>query len=119
MVKGIGVDVLEIERFKKFSSDQDFIKQFLNENEISTVLTTNRSNYLQVAKIFAIKEALLKAFGTGLYYGYFWHNIEISAKWEVNLSGYLKDVYERLDVKKINISLGHTKNTLTAIVILE
>lgn len=119
MIKGIGVDVIDLLRFKKIISDQDFINQILNDREVSSIILANENGYLNLAKIFAIKEAIMKALGTGLYFGYYWHNIEVSPKWEIKLSGYLKDVYDKLSINKINLSFGYSKNTLTAIVILE
>ncbi len=118
MVKGIGVDIVNLDRFKNINNDQDFVNQILSENEISVVLIRN-PKYVQVAKAFALKEATMKALGTGLHYGSYWHNIEISEFWEIKLSGYLKEISDKMKITKINNSFAQTKNYVTAVVILE
>lgn len=118
MVKGIGVDIVNLDRFENINNGQDFINQILSNQEISTILTRN-PKYVQIAKAFALKEAMMKALGTGLYYGSYWHNIEVSEFWEIKLSGFLKEVSEKMKINKINNSITQTKNYVTAVVILE
>jgi holo-[acyl-carrier protein] synthase len=118
MVKGIGVDIVNLDRFENINIDRDFVNQILNDYEISVVLT-RKPKYVQVAKAFALKEATMKALGTGLHYGSYWHNIEISDFWEIKLSGYLKEVSDKMKVNKIYNSFTQTKNYVTAVVILE
>ncbi|MDI6804673.1 MAG: holo-ACP synthase [Bacteroidota bacterium] len=118
MVKGIGVDIVDIDRFKNINNDQDFINQILNDYEIPVVLT-RIPKHVQIAKAFALKEAMMKALGTGLYYGSYWHNIEISELWEIKLSGFLKNISDEMKINKINSSTVQTKNYVSAVVILE
>lgn len=118
MVKGIGVDIVNLDRFENIKNNQDFVNQILNEHEKSVVLSRN-PQYVQVAKAFALKEATMKALGTGLHYGSYWHNIEISELWEIKLSGFLKNISDEMKINKINSSTVQTKIYVAAVVILE
>ncbi|MFH2003158.1 MAG: holo-ACP synthase, partial [Bacteroidota bacterium] len=115
MIKGIGVDIVNLDRFENIDNDQDFVNQILSDYEISVVLTRN-PKYVQVAKAFALKEATMKALGTGLYYGSYWHDIEVSEFWEIKLSGYLKEISDKMKIKKINNSFAQTKHFVVAVV---
>ncbi|MDP2209807.1 MAG: holo-ACP synthase [Bacteroidota bacterium] len=118
MVKGIGVDIVNLDRFENINNDRDFVNQILSDYEISVVLTRNPIS-VQVAKAFALKEATMKSLGTGLHYGSYWHNIEISELWEIKLSGFLKEVSDKMQITKINNSFAQTKNYVAAVVIIE
>lgn len=78
MVLGIGNDLVDCRRIEK--SIQRFGKRFLNR--LFTVQEQKRMNQRAhrvagYAKIFAAKEAVLKALGTGLSQGITWHDIEV------------------------------------------
>ncbi len=118
MVKGIGVDIINLDRFENINNNQDFVRQIFSENEISVVMARNLTS-VQVAKAFALKEAVMKALGTGLHFGSYWHNIEISEFWKIELSGYLKEVSDKMKVNKIYNSFSQSKNYVTAVVIIE
>jgi len=67
MIKGIGVDVLEIVRVENVYArhGERFIERILTEREkLEFHQRKNKANYL--AKQFAAKEAIAKSFGTGI-----------------------------------------------------
>lgn len=102
MLKGIGVDITRIKRFNNVKNKGRFLKQFLNDEEISEANETNNKNRYWTA-LFAIKEAIFKAFKTGLYFGSYWHDINIKKDFEVNLSGYFGKIIKsrtRISVSK-------------------
>ena len=75
---GIGVDIVDIERIKKIylKYDRKFAKKILSDNEIKIFdLSKNKISFL--AKRFAAKEAIGKAFGIGIMNGYLLKNISI------------------------------------------
>ena len=75
---GIGVDIVDIERIKKIylKYDRKFAKKILSDNEIENFnLSKNKISFL--AKRFAAKEAIGKAFGIGIMNGYLLKNISI------------------------------------------
>ncbi len=89
MLKGIGVDITRIRRYNNVKSKDRFLKQFLNDEEISKANRTNNKNRYPMT-LFAIKEAIFKAFKIGLYFGSYWHDISIKKDFKVNLSGYFR-----------------------------
>ena len=67
MIYGIGTDIVEIKRVASMKSLDTFAKKILSKNEIKTfddLKSSKKISYL--AKQFAAKEAIAKAFGTGL-----------------------------------------------------
>ena len=75
---GIGVDIVDIERIKKIylKYDRKFAKKILSDNEIENFnLSKNKISFL--AKRFAAKEAIGKAFGIGIMNGYLLKNISV------------------------------------------
>lgn len=77
MIVGIGTDILDIRRIQhlidKFSLH--FLKKYFTEQELKFCNT--RSNYIEsLAKIFSIKEAVIKAIENKA--GMKWHYLEIT-----------------------------------------
>lgn len=65
MIYGIGTDITQVSRFKKWLDSPDMIERFFNEKEIMN--NGCESARLQhYAARFAAKEAFSKALGTGL-----------------------------------------------------
>ncbi len=71
MIRGIGIDLIEKSRFSEVS--EEFLGQIFNPCEIESV----KKNSLYAALKFVLKEAILKAIGIGLYFGFFWKEINI------------------------------------------
>lgn len=117
MVVGMGIDLVEIERFRKLKNKEEFLNQFLTEKEITNTPKVNKDFFY--AKTFAIKEAVLKALGCGLEYGSYWHNIEINKDSEASLSGVLGKLAEEKSVTKINITGACSKKYAVGAVLLE
>jgi len=66
MIYGVGVDIVEIERFRKIIErhDDKFAKRVLADKEYNIYLqSNNKPQYL--SKCWAVKEAFVKAMGTG------------------------------------------------------
>jgi holo-[acyl-carrier protein] synthase len=124
LIFGIGIDLVEVDRLR--SSAIKFGDKFLNriftENEIK-YCQTKFNSYQHYAVRFAAKEALLKAIGTGLRSGMTWHQIEIvndtQAKPSIITYGECQKFLQKLEIKKIELSLSHTKDHGVAVVILE
>lgn len=89
MIKGIGVDINRIKRYNDVKNKDRFLEQFLNDEEISEANKPNNRNYYPMA-LFAIKEAIFKAFKIGLYFGSYWYDISIEKDFKVSLSGYFR-----------------------------
>lgn len=79
MIKGIGLDIVEIDRIQKIMNRTDkFQRRILSEREsiIFEQLSENRKIEFLAGR-FAAKEAYSKAYGTGIREGCEFHQIEI------------------------------------------
>ena len=79
MIKGIGLDIIEIERVEKAMARTDKFKdRILSEREIALFTTYSMSRKVEfLAGRFAAKEAFSKALGTGIGTDCKLHDIEI------------------------------------------
>jgi len=117
-IKGIGVDLVEIERFRRVDNKDEFLGQILTEREILDIRGGERQDLLH-ATLFAVKEAVLKALGTGLTLGARWHDIEISRDLKVTLSGAIAETAGAKSVTKIHVSESHSEDYAAALVVVE
>lgn len=79
MIKGIGLDIVEIDRIKKaMNRTEKFQKRILSERELTIFEElSEKRKYEFLAGRFAAKEAFSKANGTGIREGCEFHQIEI------------------------------------------
>ena len=66
MVKGVGLDLCEIARMDRMLTDERFLNRYFTEDEIRYIQSKGKSAAQTLAGIFAAKEALAKALGTGI-----------------------------------------------------
>lgn len=67
MIKGIGIDAIEIDRIKEAMKQDRFIQRILTPKEIEQMSTMNKERQAEfLAGRFAAKEAFSKAWGTGI-----------------------------------------------------
>lgn len=96
MILGLGTDIVNVERIErtlnKFGSH--FIDKTFTVSEAEDIrkfADGSRNQACKAAKIFAAKEAAVKALGTGFNHGVSWLEVEVShdelGKPLVNLSG--------------------------------
>lgn len=123
MILGIGTDIIEVGRIARLLSQQKRFKERIftrREIEYCDHKANNAQNY---AARFAVKEALLKAIGTGWREGVAFQEIEVKnnrkGKPELVLSGAVKKVTEAMGVTNIQVSISHLKDLAIGIVILE
>ena len=124
MILGLGTDIVEVARIA--SSFQRHGEMFLNRvllpDEIAYCLQ-HRQPAPFIAVRFAAKEAIAKAFGTGIGAQLGWLDIEIfrreSGEPFVVLHGNGEKLFSERGVKKLHISLTHTENYAVATAILE
>ncbi|RIW32742.1 holo-ACP synthase [Bacillus salacetis] len=115
MIRGIGLDIVEIERIDKLAERQPkFIKRVLTAAEADHYLSlsgTRRSEFL--AGRFAAKEAFAKACGTGIGAELSFNDIEIRK----DPSG---KPYVAAPVEKgVHLSITHSRDFAAAQVIIE
>jgi len=117
MIKGIGVDIVEIQRFKKALANHQNLSAKLftpGEQEYCRQKARPHRHY---ALRFAAKEAVLKALGIG-FRGVKWTDIEIShddlGKPLVNLNGKTAQKASDLEVREVLISLSFNQANAVA-----
>ena len=124
MILGLGIDIIEVERVaasrEKFG--ERFLNRILHPAEIAYCLShKNPAPFLAVR--FAGKEAISKAFGTGIGAALGWHDMEICRKESgepfVVLHGKGIELLEKRNARAVLISLSHTRVHATAVAVLE
>ena len=118
MIFGIGTDLIEIERVGASYQKEAFRNKIYTKQEQN--LIDGRAQ--KAAGNFAVKEAVVKAFGTG--FGKISPiQIEVlreaSGKPYVALYGEAKRMQEEVQVAKIHVSISNTKEYATAYVVME
>ncbi len=124
MILGIGVDIIEVERIQ--ASHQRFGERFLNRilhpNEIGYCLSYKVPAPFLAAR-FAAKEAISKAFGTGIGAQLGWRDMEIGRKPSGEPFVILHEGGQKLlqarGGQKVLITLSHTQNYAAAVALLE
>ena len=66
MVKGLGLDLCEIVRMERLLADNRFLDRFFTTEEAEYIRSKGKSAAQTMAGIYAAKEALTKALGTGI-----------------------------------------------------
>ena len=124
MIVGIGIDLIEVARVR--DSHERFGEVFLNRillpGEIEYCLGhTHPAPHL--AARFAAKEAIGKAFGTGIGGKFGWHDAEIarseSGQPHVILNAKGMALASRLGGATVHVSLSHLKDHACAVAVLE
>ena len=122
-ILGLGVDIVEINRFKKIKNNKKIIKRIFTTYE--NRYCENKNKILCFAKRFAAKEAFVKALGTGFRDGINLSNIEIrNSKLgmpSIVISKFLKKkIIKKFKLKKFKVflSISDEKNYAIANVII-
>ena len=124
MILGVGIDIIEVARIQ--SSYEKFGERFLNRilraGEIQYCLSYKTPGPFLAAR-FAAKEAISKAFGTGIGAELGWTDMEVARKPSGEPYVVLHDRGQALlaarGANSLRISLSHTQQHATAIAILE
>ena len=69
MIIGVGMDLCDISRMEKLLSDGRFLARFFSAEEQAYIQSKGKSAAQSLAGIYAAKEALTKALGTGIVSG--------------------------------------------------
>lgn len=124
MIAGMGVDLIEIARVKDAhrKHGQRFIDRLFTPAEAKYCLRKT-DPYPSLAGRFAAKEAVIKAFSHGFGGRWKWNQIEVvramSGKPSIQLSGILEKLRKERKIKKVHLTIAHSKKDATATVILE
>ena len=124
MILGVGIDIIEVARIQgsleRFG--ERFLRRILHEDEIA-YCRTHKNPAPFIAARFAAKEAISKAFGTGIGSQLGWQDMEVkrrdSGEPYVVLHGRGAELLAKRGGRVVLISLSHTELNAAAVTILE
>lgn len=124
MIVGIGIDLVENARLKSALSRQ-------GDRLLEKLFTPGERRYCEdrwnriahYAARFAVKEAVLKALGTGWSGGIRWTDVEVvhapSGKAQVRLLGRAREIARKMKIRAVHISITHTERYASAAAVAE
>jgi holo-[acyl-carrier protein] synthase len=124
MILGTGIDIIEVGRIQASHErfGERFVNRILKPAEIAYCLAHKRPAPFLAAR-FAAKEAISKAFGTGIGAQLGWQDMEVGRKESGEPFVILHEGGQRLMAARggriVHLSLSHTDNYAAAVAILE
>jgi holo-[acyl-carrier protein] synthase len=125
MVLGLGTDLIESRRMQE-SIDrfgERFLERVFTTGEIAYCLRKKKNAAESFAARFAAKEAGAKALGTGISRGVSWKEFEVrreaSGRPTLHLSGRAAELAEAMGVRRIQLTLTHSRDLALAVVVAE
>lgn len=114
MIKGIGIDIIEVERVEKLGlKSPRFLERIFTASEIA-YCSKKANRFQHFAARFAAKEAFFKALGKRIP----WKDVELinltSGKPTLKIKGKQRQAF-----KRIHVSVSHLAGHALAVVILE
>ncbi|MDS0526211.1 holo-ACP synthase [Clostridium sp. SHJSY1] len=121
MIRGIGTDIVKVKRIEKIiNRTPTFVEGAFTYVEIC-YFDSKKNKAESIAGMFAVKEAVSKAIGTGIR-GFGLHDIEVIhdelGKPNINLSNKIIEKYN-LENCKIHVTISHTNEDAVAFVVIE
>jgi holo-[acyl-carrier protein] synthase len=124
VILGTGIDIIEVSRiaasYEKFG--ERFLNRILKPAEIAYALSHKNPAPFLAAR-FAAKEAISKAFGTGIGKHLGWQDMEVARKESgepfVILHGSGVHLLKERGGRIVHLSLSHTEHYAAAMAILE
>lgn len=111
MISGIGIDIVDISRFKLFAEDKIFLAKYFSQSEVQLGVES-------MAGRFAAKEAFLKAVKNRYLLN--WDDIEIIKKPDGSPDFKLKNTAAKfVENRYIHLSISHSSDLAIALVIIE
>jgi holo-[acyl-carrier protein] synthase len=124
MLLGLGTDLIETRRVEQ-SIDRfgdRFLERIFSPLEIAYCKRKKNAAESFAAR-FAAKEAGAKALGTGISRGVTWKDFEVkreaSGRPSLHLSGRAAELAVAIGVKRIQLSLTHSRDLAMAVVVVE
>ncbi|MDP4088998.1 MAG: holo-ACP synthase [Bacillota bacterium] len=122
MIKGVGVDIVEIDRIDEaIKRNESFVEKAFCDGEFN-YMKGKRSMLQHAAGMFAAKEAVSKALGTG-FRGFFLRDVEVrredNGKPYVVLHNGARELAESFGDYTIHLSISHGRDNAVAYAVLE
>lgn len=124
MIRGLGIDLIELARVKRTVErfGERFLKRIYTEGEIA--YCHRKANPIpSLAGRFAVKEAAMKALGTGYSRGVWFKRIEVvrhpGEAPTLLFHGAAAERADALGIVRATISITHEREMAAAVVVLE
>jgi holo-[acyl-carrier protein] synthase len=122
-VKGLGIDIVDIKEFKGIvggKTSKSFIDGTFTKAEFAYAVSIIKPFCpLNLAAVFAAKEATYKAFGTGWLGG---KDVEVTHKKsgapQIALRGEIQKIAKKRKIDEVLVSLSYTDNNAVAVALL-
>jgi len=124
LVIGVGTDLIEIARIERSVErfGDAFLQRVYTPGEIA-YCQSKRNAAESLAARFAAKEAGAKALGTGISRGVSWREFEVrrlpGQRPELHLSGRAAEIAKGLGIRRLALSLTHSRSVSMAVVVAE
>ena len=124
MIYGIGVDIIQIERFEQaLARWGDRLRERVFTSQELSICQKKARSGKHLALRFAAKEAFLKALGIGMFQGIAWQEIEITndplGRPRIGVRGEAEKICQEKGIKEIFVSISHEAKYGVAHVLLE
>ena len=114
----VGVDVVGVARLQRLVAGDEGRQEALFTRRELDYCRGKRRRYEHLAARFAAKEAVLKAFGTGISQRMRWTDVEVvnerSGRPRIVLDGAVAAFAERHGLRDLDVSLTHTEDLALA-----
>jgi holo-[acyl-carrier protein] synthase len=122
MIRGIGLDAVNIERLKSWEDDEAMLTRFFHPDELEGARKRAGLTVASLAARFAAKEAFGKALGTGLA-GFSLREVCVlndqHGRPDLHLYGRARAALASVGGKRTFVSLTHEHDYAIAVVIIE
>jgi holo-[acyl-carrier protein] synthase len=122
VIRGIGLDVVNVERMRRWRGRPGLLERFFHDEELRLLRTKGDGAVLGLAARFAAKEAFGKALGTGLR-GFALKEICVTndgqGKPALALFGEAENEFRKRGGGNIFVSLTHERDYALAVVVIE
>jgi holo-[acyl-carrier protein] synthase len=125
VIVGTGIDIVDISRIRQMLDryPDRFVERVFTDGESAYAFSSSLKTAERLAGRFAVKEAVMKAFGTGKSQGILWRDIETvrspGGKPEVRLHGQAAAWLARIGGNTVHASIAHDGGRAVAYVIIE
>lgn len=120
---GIGVDLCAVSRMERAIAKEHFLSRVFTEGERAYLQSRGRGAGQSAAAMFAAKEAVAKALGTGFAQGVMPWQIEVThepgGKPGVLLTGAARERFEQVGGREVLLSLAHEGDTAIAFAVIQ
>lgn len=122
MICGIGVDVVQVDRLRRWLDDGALLRRYFSSQERDAIYERRDGAALSLAARFAAKEAFAKALGTG-FRGFglrdVWVVNDPLGKPELHVTGAAQRALTRIGGTRLWLSLTHEQQHAIAMVVIE